>query len=147
MKKQKRPTIDMAAIAASPYFPATTLSASVDNEASPCRESDGVPPNTISFRKMLRKANNGRQMPTPPPLNDIRSRMRKPTTWLMRVAIAAPCIPISKLKISRGSSNMFNTAPENTPNMAYMALPWKRIWLLSVKEVVIKGAPSKTMPR
>jgi|GEM_PF-5308913 len=41
--KKVRPTIDMAATAASPYPEAATFSATVAMLASPCLQSEGVP--------------------------------------------------------------------------------------------------------
>ena len=51
MNIEIRVTMDIPAIAASPYAPAATFSKMVATLASPCRVSDGVPPPIISLMK------------------------------------------------------------------------------------------------
>jgi Na+-driven multidrug efflux pump len=49
--------------------------------------------------------------------------------------------------MSSGARMRLRSTPDMIPFIAYIALPWKRIWLLRVREVVMKGAPSRMMPR
>ena len=43
--------------------------------------------------------------------------------WLMTVAIAAPCTPMPKVNMNRGSSPMFSAAPTMTDIIAIRLLP------------------------
>ena len=81
------------------------------------------------------------------PLCVIQKRMAQPKHWLMRVAMAAPVMPSSKYRMSNGARIRFSNTPDMMPFIAYIVLPWKRIMLLRVSEVVMKGAPNRIMPR
>ena len=140
-------TIDIPAIAASPYAPAATLSNIVAKLPSPCRSNDGVPPIQISFKNDGEKENHRTLTGILPLRRLIKRSSTKLHIWLTSVAQAAPETPMPRTKINKGSSPIFNTAPDKIPYIAYTALPWKRIWLLSVSEPVIKGTPSNMMPR
>ena len=50
-----------------------------------------------------------------PPRVQPASSRQKLANWLMMVAQAAPATPMSKVKISSGSSPMFSTAPLTMP--------------------------------
>ena len=147
MKKQTRFTMLMPAMAASPNAPAATLRAMVEAAARPWRESEGVPPMTISFSSAKRGEKRRRSMGRPPFCRAMQSNTTKLHAWLTTVAHAAPLMPSPRPKMSSGSSTTLSTAPVRMPYMAKAALPWKRIWLLRVSEAVVKGAPNSTMPR
>ena len=70
-------------------------------------------------------------------------RMRKLTHWLVRVATAAPAIPIFSTKMKMGSRIMFRMPPAVRPIMDRAARPWERSRLFSTKELHITGAPSR----
>ena len=80
-------------------------------------------------------------------LRDMASRVKKPKAWARTVPMAQPRIPILKPNMNRGTRMRFIPAPASIPNMAFPALPWKRIWLLRTIEHVISGAPRRITPR
>ena len=71
----------------------------------------------------------------------MRSSTRNPHTCPTTEAKAAPVTPMSKTKMQSGSRTTLSSAPVTMPSMALEALPWKRIWLLSVRLLVMNGTP------
>lgn len=53
-----------------------------------------------------------------PPCLLITNKITKLTAWLTTVASAAPATPMSKVKISTGSSTIFSAAPVTIPTIA-----------------------------
>ena len=134
--------MDMAATAASPYRPALELSTAVAMLASPCRQKEGKPVvrmfwYTSKWREVLR----GRSESVLRFARKQLSSMQKLMNWLRMVAMAAPAMPMSKVKMNSGSSTMFRMPPAEMPTMASVAFPSARSTLLSTNEAHMNGAP------
>ena len=143
-RKNTLPTIDIAAIAGSPYGSAALLRSTVEALASPCRQNDGRPALTIpTYIPRLREMFRSRSLNALLPDRKQNSRIKKLTVWLIAVAIAAPPICRPKTLINSGSSAMFSTPPVKMPAIANLALPSARRILLSTNEPAITGAASR----
>ena len=64
----------------------------------------------------------------------------------MIVAIAAPCIPISSVKIKIGSSTIFSPAPIIILRIIYCGLPSARIIAVSAILHMENGSPNNRIP-
>ena len=80
------------------------------------------------------------------PRRDIIHKTMKPKNWLNTVPMAVPRMPNPKVNMNSGTSTTLSTAPDIMPYIAWVALPWKRIWLLITIEAVINGAPNRITP-
>ena len=90
----------------------------VEAAAKPWRESEGVPPNTISFSSVGRGEKRRRSMGSPPFCRIMQTSTPKLQAWLITVAHAAPLMPKPRPKMSSGSSTTLSTAPVRMPYMA-----------------------------
>ena len=70
-------------------------------------------------------------------------RIAKLTHWLATVAIAAPAVPISNVKMSSGSSAMLIRPPEQRPTMDTTAAPSALKMQFKMNEQHIMGAPMR----
>ena len=76
-------------------------------------------------------------------IRKIESRISIPIYCEAAVAIPAPAIPISKVKIRSGSRIILRIPPVAMPIIASFAIPSKRRILFITNEVVIAGAAIK----
>lgn len=60
------------------------------------------------------------------------ARIARLTHWLNRVAMAAPEMPMSKVKIRMGSNTMFSSPPNPRPITDRLAFPCHRSKLLRI---------------
>ncbi|MPN51861.1 hypothetical protein SDC9_199511 [bioreactor metagenome] len=138
-----RVTTVMPAMAQSPKAPADTFRTAEATLPSPCRQKEGRPPLRISAyceRLTLTLRSLGTMLP---PLVVAANRIGKLANWLMAVASAAPDTPMFSVKMNRGSSPTLSRAPKPMPIIAKKALPCSRSWLLSTREAISQGAPSR----
>ena len=77
------------------------------------------------------------------PATNHESRMLKLTHWLRAVAIAAPAMPMSNVKMNSGSSSRLRMPPDVSPTMASRAFPSARRMLLSRKDAAMTGAANR----
>ena len=70
-------------------------------------------------------------------------RMKKLTSWLRDVAMAAPAVPRPRVKMKTGSRMMLSTPPVVMPTMAKAALPSLLRRLFITNEAHMNGQPRK----
>ena len=139
-----RPTIDMAAIAASPYTMALLLSAMVARLLSICRIRLGKPTCRIRTNSRESCVTVRREMRLMVlRVRNIYRRIPKLTACDMAVESPAPSIPSPRPNIRTGSPSMFRTPPATSPTMAKTAFPSYLRTLFNTQLAISRGPESR----